>query len=136
MNLTRLARLLALAVGLLDFGTGAGLVFLPAEILTLMRVPVPADEAIVYVRFVGAFVAAVGACYLWALLLGGAARLRGVLEFTILFRLAAGAFSTVAIARGWLVLGWASVPATDFVLAGIQLWLITQLPAQDASVSH
>jgi hypothetical protein len=136
MNRTRLARLLALTAGLLDLGTGAGLVFLPAKILTLMRVPVPADEAIVYVRFVGAFVAAVGACYLWALLLGGAARLRGLLEFTILFRLAAGAFSAIAIARGWLVLGWASVPATDFALAGIQLWLITQLPAHDAPSSH
>ena len=44
-----------------------------------------------------AFVAA-----LLAWLRGGAGRLRAVLEFTLTFRLAAGGFSAVAIALGWL----------------------------------
>ena len=134
-NPARYARLLALVAGLLDFGTGLGLVFFPTEILPLMRVQIPTEDALVYLRFVGAFVAAVGASYLWAIVRCGVERLRNILEFTILFRLAAGTFSAVAIARGWLSPAWASVPATDFALIGIQLWLIAKLPAQDAPSS-
>ena len=64
---TWLARRLALLAGALDFGSGLGLVALPAAMLPLMGLPVPGEEALAFVRFVGAFVAAVGACYLWAL---------------------------------------------------------------------
>jgi len=135
MNPIRLAQMLALAAGLLDFGTGLGLMFLPVQILPLMQVPVPASEALVYLRFIGAFVTAVGACYLWALVLGGSARLRSCLEFTLLFRLAAGIFCAVAIARSWLVVTWVSVPATDFFLVVVQLWLIAKLQKSDAPKS-
>jgi len=135
MNHVRLARLLALAAGLLDFGSGLGFAFFPIQTLALMCSPVAADEALVYVRFVGAFVSAVGASYLWALFRSDLTRLRAVLEFTLFFRLAAGVFSTAAIARGWLTLSWASVPAADFALIGIQLWLLTKLPTHDVPSS-
>lgn len=123
---TRVARGLALGAGLLDFCTGAGLALAPGPLLGLMGVPVPGAEALVYLRWLGAFVGAVGGSYLFALVAGGAARLRGVLEFTILFRLAAGAFSAVAIARGWLAPAWTSVPVTDFSLAAVQAWLLAK----------
>jgi len=135
MNVTRFGQLLSLAAGLLDFGTGLGLVFLPTQILPLMHVPVPPYDALIFLRFVGAFVAAVGACYLWALLLGGAERLRSCLEFTVLFRLSAGVFCIVAIARNWLVVGWISVPATDFILLALQLWLLAKLPSYESPKS-
>jgi hypothetical protein len=131
MNYLRFARRLALGAGLLDFGTGLGLAFLPAKVLPLMRVPTPSDEALVYLRFVGVFVAAVGASYLLAIPGGRRSRLRSILEFTLIFRLAAGVFATVAIGNGWLALAWAGVPAADFALLGIQLWLIAKLPADD-----
>ncbi len=135
MNHVRLARLLALTAGLLDFGSGLGFAFSPAQTLTLMGAPVATDEALVYVRFVGTFVLAVGASYLWALIRSDVMRLRAVLEFTLLFRLAAGVFCAAAIARGMLTLSWASVPAADFTLIGIQLWLLTKLPTHDGPSS-
>jgi len=135
MNHVRFAQFLALFAGLLDFGVGLGLAFLPAKFLPLMGTPTPSDEALVYLRFVGAFVAAVGASYLWALIRSDITRLCSVLEFTILFRLAAGIFSSIAIVRGWLATAWAPVPATDFILIGVQLWLILKLPKPDVSSS-
>ena len=135
MNHVRLARLLALIAGLLDLGVGLGLAILPSKVLPLMRVPLPAEQAQVYLRFVGAFVTAVGASYLLALVRGGVAQLRNILEFTIPFRLAAGLFSGVAIACGWLALSWASVPVTDLAFIGIQLWLLTKLQIPDVSSS-
>jgi hypothetical protein len=127
MPIVKTARLLALVAGLLDFFTGLGLVFLPQRILPLMHVATPAGEALVYLRFVGAFVLAVGACYLLALVRGGMDRLRAALELTIPFRLSTGVFAAVALSLGWLSTGWVSVPATDFVLVSLQLWLLAKL---------
>ena len=126
MNLPthRLSWWLSLGAGGLDFCTGLGLVFAPAQVLPLMGVAVPGAEALIWLRWVGAFVWAAGASYLLALVLGGEARLRSSLELTIPFRLSAGVFSTVAIASGWLSPGWASVPATDFALVAVQIWLL------------
>lgn len=120
---------LALVAGLLDFGTGLGLVFMPAFTLKQMGVMVPTGDALVFLQWVGAFVGAVGGSYLWAVWRGGEDRLRAVLEFTVLFRLAAGAFSAVAVARGWLAMSWVSVPVTDFALVAVQLWLLQRKEA-------
>jgi len=122
---TTWVRGLALGAGAMDFLTGLGLVFAPGRVLPLMRVAVPAGDGLVFLRWMGAFVAAVGASYLWALARGGG-RLRAVLEFTILFRLAAGGFSAAAIGLGWLPAAWASVPAADLALAVAQVWLLTR----------
>ena len=129
--LTRVARGLALGAGSLDAATGLGLVFVPVLVLGLMGATPPGAEALIYLRWVGAFVAAVGASYLIALVAGGGARLRSVLEFTIGFRVAAGLFSAVAIARGWLAPVWISVPVTDFALAAVQGWLLRKGVGRD-----
>lgn len=124
ISVQRLAWWLALGAGAADFCSGLGLALVPANVLPLMGVPVPGAEALLWLRWVGAFVWAVGASYLLALLLGGEARLRTLLELTIPFRFSAAVFSTVAIAGGWLSLGWASVPTVDFALVIIQVWLL------------
>lgn len=123
-NTVQLARWLALGAGAMDFMTGLGLVFAPQWVLPLMGVAAPAGDGLVFLRWTGAFVGAVGASYLLAVDRGGVDRLHGVLEFTIPFRLAAGAFSAAAIWLGWLPVEWASVPVTDFLLAGVQVWLL------------
>ena len=115
---------LALAAGALDFATGVGLVARPALVLQLMGAAVPGEEALLYLRWVGAFVAAVGACYLWALGRKDVTLLRHTLELTILFRIAAGLFSAWALATGQLPGAWGSVPVTDLVLAAGQAWLL------------
>ena len=118
------ARRLALGAGAMDLATGLGLVFVPGLALSLMGVAAPSGDGLVFLRWVGAFVGAVGASYLLAGLRGGAGRLRGVFEFTVAFRLAAGGFSAAAIVLGWLPLGWVSVPVTDLALVVVQVaWL-------------
>ena len=117
-------RAYALVAGAMDFATGAGLVFAPQWLLPCMGVAVPAGDGLVFLRWTGAFVGAVGASYLLAVDRGGADRLKGVVEFTLPFRLAAGAFSAAAVGLGWLPVAWSSVPVTDFALAGVQIWLL------------
>lgn len=118
------ATLLALGAGALDFGTGLGLVTAPGLMLRLMGAGTLAAEPTIYLRWIGAFVAAVGFSYLWALGRRDVALLRHVLELTIFFRLAAGAYSAWAVASGALPLAWVSVPLTDFFLAATQTWLV------------
>jgi hypothetical protein len=121
--LEKTARGLALGAGLMDFSTGLGLVFLPALMLRLMQAGPVGAEAETYLRFTGVFVALVGFSYLWGLA-GGPARLRAVLALTAWCRLAVGAFSTWAVATGRLAPAWSSVPATDWLLAAAQAWLL------------
>jgi uncharacterized protein YjeT (DUF2065 family) len=125
-SLARIARLFTLTAGAMDFATGLGLVFFPTQLLALMRVATPAPDALVFLRFVGVFVAAVGATYLWAWSRRHTASLRFVFAFTIIFRFAAGTYSAFAIALGWLPPMWLSVPVTDLFLVAAQLWLLRQ----------
>lgn len=125
MNIDLLARRLSLAAGLMDFSTGLGLAVLPAFTLKLMLVAPPGEEALIFVRFVGVFVAAVGAAYLWALL-RPVERLRVVLGATCLFRIGAGTFTLVGVCAGWLGVAWLTVTAADWFLVGAQSWLIAR----------
>lgn len=123
-KLELLATLLALGAGVLDVGSGLALVFAPQLMLTLMGAGALAPEPTIYLRWVGAFVVAVGFSYLWALWRREVALLRHVLELTIFFRLAAGLYSAWAVATGALPLAWISVPLADFALAAAQTWLV------------
>ena len=123
---TRIARVLAALAGTLDFFTGLGLVFAPGWTLRAMGASPVAPEALVFLRFVGAFVGAVGLVYLVALLRRNPRDLRVMLGMTIIFRLAAGSYSATAVACGWLEPVWLGVPATDFFLAVVQAWLLTK----------
>ena len=117
-------RVYAVAVGAMDFGTGLGLLAAPAFTLAQMGAVVPGAEALAYVRFGGAFVTAVGASYLVAVVRGGAARLRGALEFTLLARLAAGSCAAVMVAGGVFDRAWLLVAATDLLCAAAQGWML------------
>lgn len=119
-----MAKALAAAAGAMDFSTGVGLVALPGLTLACMGVAAPGAEALVFLRWVGAFVGAVGASYLVALARGGRGRLRGVFETTLLFRAAAGGYCAAAVASGALEPRWLAVTATDLALAAAQGWLL------------
>ncbi len=122
----RLCALYNLGAGAIDAVTGPWLVFSPATALAAMGAE-PEPDAL-FVSFVGAFVAAVGLSYWWAAWRwwknGDTAFLRAQWRLTILFRLAAGLFCIAQIALDNLGLAWASVPATDFALALIQVALL------------
>ncbi len=124
MKATRSERWLAGLAGAMDAATGVGLVAAPAPVLAAMGVATPGPEALTYLRWVGAFVGAVGASYLLALGRGGAERLREVFASTILFRAAAGGYATWAVATGALEPRWLTVGATDGALVVAQAWLL------------
>jgi hypothetical protein len=129
------ARLLAALAGGLDFLSGCTLMLKPVWALRLMLLPVPGAEGLVYVRFVGVFVATIGLSYLLAL--AGAwwstvrhkeesvvRGLRALFGFTLPFRLTVGTFCLVGVVQGWLPFMWIMVTVADYVLIVLQLWLL------------
>ncbi|MFI5337649.1 MAG: hypothetical protein ACHQ5A_12750 [Opitutales bacterium] len=122
MNAPKIATHLALVAGGMDFLTGLGLGFAPEFTLRLMLVPPPEPAALPYLRFVGAFVGAVGAAYLWAL--GAPARLRTTLAVLVFPCAAAAGFTGLAVSLGALPAPWLSVTVTDLTLVAMQLWLL------------
>ncbi len=125
-TLLRSAVLFALVVGLLDFATGIALTSAPAFTLAQMGAAVPGREALLYVRFAGVFVASVGASYLWAVSSGSVTCLRAALQITLLFRLAAGSFSGVAVAMGFFDRAWLGVTLTDLTCVAVQAWFLAK----------
>lgn len=127
-----LARALAQVAGTMDLATGILLVLVPGWTLGLMGLPAESGEELVYLRWIGAFVGAVGGSYWLALVRGGAARLQGVLETTTLLRAAAGGVCAVAVAKGWLEWRWVTVAVTDLGLVAVQVWLLRRGGWSDA----
>ncbi|MBA4137871.1 MAG: hypothetical protein C0518_11185 [Opitutus sp.] len=127
-KILRIARGFALVAGGADAATGVGLVVLPGFTLGAMGVAAPGAEAVIFLRFVGVFVGAVGASYLVALASRRADRLWAVFRITTLFRLAAGSFVAWAVWTGRLEMRWLSVTITDGIIAGVQLWLLPREP--------
>lgn len=121
---TGFIRRFAWAAGVMDLATGAGLIVAPGWTLGWMGVETPGAEALVFLRWVGAFVGAVGASYLMAAARRSEGHLREALSLTLLFRLAAGGYCAAAVLGGALSLPWIVVAVTDLSLAGLQAyWL-------------
>ena len=118
--------LLAGCAGLMDTTTGLLLMVVPWSALALMGAGAVA-EALPFIRFIGAFVFAVGSLYLWGIAWayrGGWGALRSVFWSTAWIRAVICAFGTAAICRGILDTSWAGVPAADGIVAALQLaWL-------------
>lgn len=127
-----IARGLAGVAGSADFLTGVGLLAAPTLVLRAMSVAAPGAEALVFLRFVGAFVGAVGASYLLALATGRDDRLWAVFRVTLVFRLAAGGYVGVAVSGGSLAPAWLSVTVTDLLIAAGQVWLLRREPRAHA----
>jgi|GEM_PF-422207 len=134
-RIDRTVRLYSLAAGACDLTTGVLLIAAPFTVLGLMGVAATAGADLegIYLRYVGTFVAAVGASYLYPLLLrGGAERLPTVLEVTALVRGAVALFVTAAVAAGSLAAPWLLVAGVDGGLALVQIWLV-RLIAREVS---
>ena len=131
MNPTRwnqTARAVTLLAGLMDTLTGLGLLIAPALTLRAMLAPMPGSEALIYVRFIGAFVFAVGAVYLLAWRRGEAGTFKSVFQFMIPVVATIGLFTGGAVLAGGLSPAWLSVTFTDLLLAGLQVWLLQRAP--------
>lgn len=112
----------SLAVGSMDAVTGLLLVVAPVLVLQLLGIAVPAAEAMVFLSWMGVFVAGVGLSY--GLVLGDRRRGPTVWCFTSLVRVLVGIFVLWRIADGSLVPLWAAVALTDLVVAGGQIAML------------
>src|SRR5579862_3834370 len=118
---------LSLGAGGGDLVTGLLLIFAPKATLALMHVPIVNE--LVFLRFVGCFVATVGLTYFVGLVswkYEGIARLRTVWELTIAFRFTAGAFVASQVATNALSWPWLSVPFFDGFWCLVQGALLRQ----------
>lgn len=114
--------------GVCDSATGAALLIDPGIVLRLLGIGVAPGDA-VFLRYVGVFVAGVGALYLYPLLLSErewARRARTILEATALLRGAVALFLAVAVALEALSAPWLTVAAVDGALAVAQALLLTR----------
>jgi len=118
----RVVVLWSVAVGAMDLVTGCLLVAAPAWTLVLMRVPVPGDEALPFLSWIGVFVGMVGASYLLGLLRRSGISLVMVWRLTAWFRAAVAVFVFASVVTGWLDSAWWLVGMTDVVIAVVQ-WI-------------
>jgi hypothetical protein len=125
MQLTLLARLVALCAGGLDFLSGLGFLAVPAPVFRVMGLQSPPADALPYVRLMGVLVASIGAGYLWAFVCPEA-RLRTVFGFTLFPRLGTGLFTCFALILGVLPPVWLGVGLVDFSLVLLQGWLLAK----------
>ena len=121
------ATYLSLAAGAADTTTGVLLAVAPAAALGWFGIAVPGgDGAAILMRWIGVFVAGVGASYLWALATAGSAtraqRLTGVWGATTIVRSGVALFCAVAVATRQLEPVWLIVGGADAVIAGMQAW--------------
>ncbi len=123
--LTRTIERFCWVAGAVDSATGLMLIAEPETTLTLFGAQA-VDSGLVYLRFVGVFVAAIGLSTLFPLTLNPQARwarLPTVLETTALTRLAVAVFVAVCIWADALTLPWVVVCLTDLLVASAQLTL-------------
>lgn len=105
------------AVGAMDATTGILLVCCPAWVLGAIGVDSMGEESMVFLRWIGVFVGAVGMSYAFAFRGDGPA----VWRFTALVRMLVAAFVTTNLFSGSLPPAWAGVAVTDAVVAGVQI---------------
>lgn len=129
MSLPRGVAGFALTVGLCDAATGLALIAAPVWTLGRMGIAAAPAEP-VFVRWIGAFVLAVGLSYLYPFLLraSGSARLgerlATVFEVATLARGLVAVVAGGAIAGGLLERAWLGVPLFDAAVAAVQIVLL------------
>jgi len=129
--LLRISRRFSAVAGGVDFTTGLALVIAPSVTLTLMGATSPAAAVLGYVRFIGVFVAAVGASYLWAFAKGSGSELRTVFLVTLIFRSGVALYVGVAVISAVFEPAWSLVAVTDFACAVVQVWLLVRGVGRD-----
>jgi hypothetical protein len=129
-----------LAAGAMDTCSGLLLMLAPALALRLMGVALPVEEALVFIRFIGAFVFSVGALYFYAgqrfVCRGDAAALCLLLVATAWVRSAIFLFTAAAILSGGLSWAWWTVPLTDGGLALLQIIFVWRVRLEKGVSEH
>lgn len=117
--------------GMCDLLTGVVLLFAPNLILEILNTTV-SDEAVVFVRYVGVFVFAVGLSYFLPYFCGGRICSRDERIFytwlvTAAIRCCVATFVFFELCLGELGINWLIVAMTDAVLAAMQFYFVKQV---------
>ena len=119
--------LVSLLFGCMDSLTGLMLILAPMTTLGLMNIPSTTYPSGL-IGFIGAFVLANGSIYLWALAWAknnsAWSALKIVWMGTAWVRICVGITTSVLIFKGQLMTAWSTVPATDLIVAALQLYWI------------
>jgi hypothetical protein len=115
----RLALFWSLAVGAMDALTGLLLILSPALVLRLLGIAELPAESLVFLSWIGVFVAATGLSY--GLSWRGGIAAETVWTFTAGVRFSVAALLAVKIASGNLPAAWAMVAAADAAVATVQV---------------
>jgi hypothetical protein len=127
--------LFCLAAGLMDASTGLALIAAPTFTLSLMGIgSMPAEP--IFLRWIGAFVLAVGLSYFLALRLEAGRLvttddqpLATTLTISALVRSVIAVFVATSVAAGALEAMWSSVAVTDAAVAAIQIAILRKRTA-------
>ncbi len=126
---TKQILLLNTVIGLMDTLTGILLMISPVIVLKLLFIPEIPIETI-YLRFIGAFVCAVGSTYLISALYFRDTNyliyVKGLWAFTGLIRLTIGSFLVITVSLGLLHFLWLTVALADLSIAILQFYLISK----------
>lgn len=108
----------SLLAGAMDTATGLLLVISPKWTLSLLGIVEPEPAALVYLGWIGVFVACTGLSY--ALCLRGAAAAETVWTFTAVVRCGVALFLIRKLATGELPAAWLTVAIVDAMVAMVQ----------------
>jgi hypothetical protein len=108
----------SVAVGAMDALTGLLLVVAPAQVLQMLGIERPAPDALVFLSWMGVFVAGVGLSY--TMVMGDWRQGRAVWMFTSLVRALVAVFIVWRITDGSLAPAWVTVALADFLVAVVQ----------------
>lgn len=122
MNRLKFLKFWSVAVGSMDAVTGLLLIFVPALVLKLLGIEVPSSDALVFVSWMGVFIAGVGLSY--GMALGKRSRGETVWAFTAMIRILVAVFLTVRILDGTLALNWGLVGVCDGIVGVSQIVIL------------
>ncbi|MES2657756.1 MAG: hypothetical protein V4689_04010 [Verrucomicrobiota bacterium] len=122
MNRLKFLKFWSVAVGSMDAVTGLLLVFVPALVLNLLGIETPSADALVFVSWMGVFIAGVGLSY--AMALGKRSRGETVWAFTAMIRILVAVFLTIRILDGTLAANWGVVGGCDGIVGLVQVVIL------------
>ena len=107
------------AVGAMDGLTGLLLILVPGFVLGLLGIPDLSDDTLVFVSWIGVFVAGVGMSYGFAF--GSRRAGEAVWKSTAMIRLLVFVFLTIQVVAGRMPVAWMGVACTDGFVAAVQI---------------
>ncbi|MES2475329.1 MAG: hypothetical protein V4640_06090 [Verrucomicrobiota bacterium] len=122
MNRLKFLKFWSVAVGSMDAVTGLLLIFVPALVLKLLGIEPPSSDALVFLSWMGVFIAGVGLSY--GMALGNRSRGETVWAFTAMIRILVAVFLTIRILDGTLAVNWGLVGVCDGVVGLSQIVIL------------